>query len=201
MRAGIGALLAALLTSGVAAGQTEDADAARLRAGAALEGGGVFIPSVLNVGSVGVLGELHPINRSWAVYAVPSIDAITGNTSTRSPFNASGPASGVGLGGAVLVDYTLSDAISFGAGVDVDGVLSQGGSGWVNQSGLFVGGRLRVVYRTLVTGAGTRRRKGLALGIDMRLLDGRLGWTNEPPPGNSPAFGISPILWVGYSAF
>jgi hypothetical protein len=205
VRAAIGAFLAALLTSGAAAGQVEDADAPRLRGGAALEGGGVFIPSVLNVGSVGVLGELGiQINRGWAVYAVPSLEAVVGSTS--------GAASGLGVGAGLVVDYTINNTVSFGAGVDVVAFLTQGGTTCglgppvgcaptPNVSGVFPGGLVRLAYRPLVFGAGTRHRNGLALGLDVRLLNGGLGWTARPADESSSGFGVSPMLWVGYTAF
>lgn len=196
------ALLVPMLSTGNAFAQHPHhrGDGARFRGGIGLEvgpliGAGSGATTHLSVGLAGHLGA--QINHNWGVYAVPSFDIAFVN------------GTGVNLGAAVLADYTLNDMFSFGAGPDV-GVFATigGGSGTVSgASGALYGGRLHFAWYPVVDHADNRpRRKGLAVGLDLRLLGGpaasaTVGTGIGTISASTRAFFLSPMITVAYEAF
>ena len=199
-------LFASLLTASNAMAQ--DADRTRFRGGVALEGGPFIVPSVVTIGSVNVVGVLGAqIDRNWGVYAIPYLGGLVGQVG------------GVSLGTGALVDYTMDDAVSVGAGLELGAFLGASSSctttGAVNgcndtfsaAGGAFYGARLRFAYHPFVSGVGTRRRKAFSLGVDLRLLEGPFASTTSGPNGNSTTTGsldsfiVAPMAWLGYTAF
>ena len=172
-------------------------DGARFRGGVALEGGSLIVPGIFSVGVAGVQGQMGAqINNMVGVYAVPSFDIV---------FGAVG---GVNLGFAVMVDFTLlDDAITVGAGPDVDAFAAfGGGSGTVKAAGgALYGARLHFGWNAVVSHDESRaRRKALTIGADVRLLGGGAGFASSSGSAGSAGGGtfvLSPMLTVGYNAF
>lgn len=196
----VAALLIPMLSSATAAAQPRERDGARFRGGIAFEGGpligaGTGSSTHVSVGLAGYLGA--QINHEWGVYAVPSFDIAFVN------------GTGLNLGAAILVDYTLNHMMSFGVGPDT-GVFAVigNGSGTVSAaSGALYGGRLHFAFHPVVSHAEDRaRRKAFSVGLDLRLLSGpaaSASVSNTTASGSvsTHAFFISPMVTVAYTAF
>ena len=172
------------------------ADGARFRGGVALEGGSLIVPGIFSVGVIGVQGQLGAqINNNWGVYAVPSFDVVFGKVG------------GVNLGFAVMVDYTLDDSLTFGAGVDTDAFAAfGGGSGSVTAAGgTLYGARLHFGWNPALShDAFKPRRKALTIGVDVRMLGGGAGFASSSSSSASAGGGtfvLAPMLTIGYNAF
>jgi hypothetical protein len=129
------------------------------------------------------------------VYWAPSFDIIVGSLG------------GVNLGSAVLVDFTIDDTLQFGAGPDV-GVFAALGSDTDSVSGAggaLYGGRLHfAAFPAVGEGEDGIRRKGLALGLDVRMLVGDVGFATVTTSGGTASastFLLAPMAFVGYEAF
>jgi hypothetical protein len=198
------------LVTGLASAQ-EYYDGARFRGGVTLGGGPLIIPGVVNIGTVGIQGQIGgQINNNWGVYAIPSFDVIVGQLG------------GLGLGAGVLADYTFDNVpISVGLGPEVGVFIAFGSSGAngngncdANDSctgsaagGAFYGARLHFAYYPIIVRRGIHRR-ALSIGLDMRLLTGAFGATsatvsnnNETVSASVNSFAVSPVVSVGYAAF
>jgi hypothetical protein len=208
-----GAVLATLLTAGVASAQYYapppppgygyvEADGPRFRGGISLNGGALIVPGVVNIGSIGVQGQLGvQINNQWGVYAIPSFDVIVGSLG------------GIGIGAGVLAEFTFPGLpISLAAGPEAGLFVAIGGSGCDSNvgtcssaGGALYGGRLRFEYHPIIVRRGIRRR-ALTLGADLRFLTGAFGASSVNSSGDgtvsaSSSFVISPALFIGYTAF
>jgi hypothetical protein len=198
--------LSALLTSATATAEDE-ADRTRFRGAVSLEGGPIFVPSVVTIGSVTVEGQLGAqIDRNWGVFGVISLGAIVGQVG--------GPVVGAGA----LFDYTMGDVISVGAGVEADAMaaVSTGGcnsdtatdcSSGSAAGGALYGGRFHFAVHPVVGGKGTRRRQALSLAVDLRLMSGPFGSATVntsgtgQSSGNLNSFMVWPTVSIGYTAF
>jgi hypothetical protein len=180
MRALLGPIAAAALlvpslwTTNAAAQHHHEEDGPRFRGGVALEGGGWFI-SGYSAGLVGVEGRLGAqINNMIGVYAQPEFSLGAGKVA--------GVAGITGTAGAsALVDFTFLNQIFVAAG---------GGGGYIgNAPGAMV--HLRAGgYPVFTHGAHSGRRKGLMIGLDMRIYV-------------ISGYGavMSPMLGIGYEAY
>jgi hypothetical protein len=150
-----------------------DEDGVRFRGGISAGGGGLFLNS-FSLGLGGVDGRLGvQINDLIGVYAQPQLAIYGGSI---------GPASGVGgiVGGSGVVDFTFLDQIFVGIG---------GGGALINNPS---GGELHIRaggYPVFGFGEDNIRRKGLMLGLDLRLFF------------VSGAVLMSPTASIGYEAF
>lgn len=195
--------LAAALFEGSASAQTRYAPARenepRLRYGAALEGGGLFAPGVVDLGTLGLQGQIGvQFNRLVGFYAAPSLDIVSGHRTT-----------GVQLGGALLVDFTLLHVFTVGVGPDIAGFTAAGGGEMAG--GLLYGARLHLAVNPFVhIDRRGGRRQALTLGLDLRLATGGgatvLSTTPDPVlsgrrAASSEDLVASPTLTLGYQAF
>jgi hypothetical protein len=207
-----GAVLASLLTAGVASAQYYapppppgyvEVDGPRFRGGISLNGGALVVPGVVTIGSIGVQGQLGvQINDQWGVYAIPSFDVIIGSLG------------GIGIGAGVLAEYTFPGLpISLAAGPEAGLFVAIGGSGCDSTvgtcsaaGGALYGGRLRFEYHPIIVRRGIRRR-ALTIGADFRFLTGDFGASTVNTSGNGTvsasanSFALSPALFIGYTAF
>jgi hypothetical protein len=216
--AATGAAFAALTTAGVASAQYYYAappppayvmyDGPRFRGGVNLGGGAIFVPGVINVGNVGIEGQLGvQINNQWAVYAAPVFDVIAGAVG------------GVSFGSSILGEFTFPGVpLSVGAGPTFGWLAAIGGTGCSTDStgstactgvtgvgGAYYGAKLRFEYHPVIVRTGIRRR-ALTLGLDLNVLTGAFGSsTDNATAGTASAsvndFGVSPRLWIGYTSF
>jgi len=154
-------------------------------------GPGVALTAIGAQGNLGV-----QVNDLIGIYAAPSLDIIFGDLG------------GVNLGTAVLVDFTFDDTIQIGVGPDIGAFAAIGGdsSGIAAAGGQLYGGRLHFAAFPLVgDGANGIRRKGLALGLDVRFLVGEVGFAALSSSGTASAtatdFILSPMAFIGYEAF
>ncbi len=202
------ALLAPLLCAATASAQYVNVvyDGPRFRGGIDLEGGALLIPGAVSLGALGLRGETGvQINNNWGVYAEGSFDGMFGQLG------------GLGIGVGLLVDYTFDGLpISVGGGPELgvfaaigDTTCPPGGGGCTSSSevGAFYGARLHFAYYpVMVRYAGRPRRRALALGFDLRMLDGAFGasnvnQTNTTATVSVNSFALSPMLSIGYTAF
>jgi hypothetical protein len=201
------ALLISMLTAATASAQypvvIREPDGPRFRGGVNLEGGGLFVPGLVNLGAVGLNSQLGvQINNQWGVYFLPSLDILFGKLS------------GFSVGAGVLVDWTPPGVpISIGLGPEVGGFVALSDTvcpaGQVcdvtGASGAFYGARLHFAYYPVIVRYPWPRRKALAIGADFRFLDGVFG-AGSTTPGTvaveaGRTFGISPVVYIGYTAF
>jgi len=212
----LGALLAPLLAAGSASAQTYVEvrqpyavyDGPRFRGGIDLELGGLLVPGVANLGAIGLRAQQGvQIDNNWAVYFQPSLDI---------PF---GRLVGIELGAGLMVDYTFNHLpISVGVGPEVGFFGAGGGTCSTNNgtctsisdaAGIFYGARLHFAYYPVIVRYPDRpRRRALAIGFDLRLLDGAFGTSTSTVLTNTTTasvtadgFGVSPMLSIGYTAF
>ncbi len=175
----------------------EGEDGARFRGGIRAEVGALIAPGpgevLPGVGAQGNIGA--QINDLVGVYLAPSFDILFGSLG------------GVSLGSAVLVDFTFDDTWQIGVGPDV-GVFAALGSTATSGSaagGALYGGRLHFAAFPLVgEGENPIRRKGLAVGLDVRLLVGAVGFATATTTGSTASatdFLIAPMGFIGYEAF
>lgn len=148
-------------------------DGPRFRGGIALEGGGIFV-SGYGIGLGGVEGRLGvQINNLIGVYAQPAINFGGGKYGGVTGITGS-------AGGTAVVDFTFLNQIFVGAG---------GGGAII---GSLPGGQLHIRaggYPVFTHGANGIRRKGLMIGLDLRVWFVSGGTL------------VSPMLGVGYEAF
>jgi hypothetical protein len=184
---------------GMVVAEAPEPDGVRFRGGIALEGG-ALMPSGIALGAIGPRGELGvQINNFIGVYFVPGFDILFG------------PAGGLNLFAAALVDFTiLDDRLTLGVGPDVGAFVAFGASGTsaAAAAGADKGARLHVGWNALITksehGA---RRKALTVGLDLRGLVGPEASATanvngmSTSSGSSNGFVFSPMLSVGYTAF
>lgn len=204
--AGLLVAMATLASSGAAAAQEpaqappaaeEKTDGARFRGGIRGEGGVLVAPDPGEaLPAFGVQGHIGAqINDLVGVYWAPSLDIIVGSVG------------GVNLGSAVLVDFTLDDTIQLGAGPDVGAFAAIGGdsNSVSGAGGALYGGRLHFAYFPVVgDGEDGIRRKGLALGLDVRMLVGDVGFATVSTAGGTASastFLVAPMAFLGYEAF
>lgn len=175
-------------------------DKARFRGGVALEGGGVLVPDIINLGLAGIQGQLGvQINNSFGVYVVPSFHVLFGQMG------------GIQLGAAAIFDYTfLDDLLTVGAGPDVAalvafGLPTNGGIGVSAAGGSLYGARLHFAVNPVVgIGDNGIRRKALTIGVDLRLYGGGAGFVSDSTNGVTAKvadFIATPSLSIGYTAF
>lgn len=168
----------------------EGKDGARFRGGVSVEGGVLAIPdSSLNLGAVGVQGQIGAqINHLVGVYWVPSFDILVG------------PAGGVNVAAAILVDFTIADMFSIGVGPDVGAFAAIGTNKLA--SGLNYGGRLHfAVHPVFGRGENGIRRKAFSIGIESRFLGGPVVTANAfDADATLTGFIVQPMLTVGYTA-
>lgn len=217
--AAAGTLLSSLLVAGVAAAQYPppgygpppvyvEMDGPRFRGGVSLNGGALIVPGVVNIGSIGVQGQLGvQINNQWGIYAIPSFDIIVGHVG------------GVGIGGGVLAEFTFPGIpISVGAGPEAGlfaAIGASSGCGTTGQTGsvcttstaggALYGARFRFAFHPVIVRQGIRR-KAFTIGADLRVLTGAFGATSENSTTVSSAasvnsLALSPAVFIGYTAF
>lgn len=199
---------AALAVSGEAAAQERadadrvadggvDADRARFRGGIVGEAGALIITdpakALTAFGAQGHIGV--QFSDLVGLYLAPSLDIIVGDLG------------GVSVGSAVLVDFTFDDTWQFGIGPDAEafaaiGVDSNSAQG---AGGELYGGRLHfAVFPAVGDGEDGIRRKGLALGVDVRMLVGEVLGATVTSTGvtaSSSSFIVAPTAFIGYEAF
>jgi hypothetical protein len=201
------ALSAGLVTAlfaGEASAQVRypDRDGGRLRYGVALEGGGLFAPRVVDLGTIGLQGQLGvQFDHLLAVYAAPNIDFVSGWRQE-----------GVQMGGALMVDFTLLHVFTVGIGPDIAGFVASGGG--ETSGGILYGARLHLGVNPIVMiDRDGIRRRGLTIGLDFRLVTGGGAGVvrSMPPEGIDPILAsrraatadlvASPTITIGYQAF
>jgi hypothetical protein len=181
-------------------------DGPRFRGGVNLGGGAIFVPGVINVGNVGIEGQLGvQINNQWAVYAAPVFDVIAGSVG------------GVAVGSSILAEFTLPGVpLSFGLGPTFGWLAAIGGvcdansstcTGATGVGGAYYGAKLRFEYHPVIVRTGIRRR-ALTLGLDVNILTGAFGASTDNTTAGTTVttasvndFGISPRIWIGYTSF
>jgi hypothetical protein len=173
-----------------AAGGQMERDGARFRGGVSVEGGVLAIPdSSLTMGAVGVQGQVGAqINHLVGVYWVPSLDILVG------------PAGGVNVASAVLVDFTIIDMISIGVGPDVGAFAAIGTNKLA--SGANYGARLHfAVHPVFGRGDDGIRRKAFSIGLESRFLGGPVVTASTTDADATlTGFIVQPMLTVGYTA-
>lgn len=210
MHLGGGLLLvaAALAASGEAAAQERadaaraadadvDADRARFRGGVVGEAGALIIPDPGEaLTTFGVQGHIGvQFNDLVGLYLAPSLDIIVGDLG------------GVSVATAVLVDFTFDDTWQLGIGPDAEAFAAIGADSNSVQGagGELYGGRLHfAVFPAVGDGEDGIRRKGLALGVDVRILVGEvLGATvtGSGVAASSSSLIVAPTAFIGYEAF
>jgi len=187
--AGAVAAVATLLGTGAASAQEGD-DGARFRGGIRAQGGAMFIPDAgESLPMAGVQGDIGAqINDLVGVYWAPSLDIFFGD--------AGGPF----LGSAVVVDFTIGDHFQIGGGPDVGALLLVGDGG--GAAAALYGGRIHIAGYPLVgDGEDGIRRKGLALGADLRINVGEIAVASTGGAGVGSLLLITPTAFIGYEAF
>lgn len=180
-----------------AAALQEKRDSLRFRGGIALEGGALVAFDVVTVGAIGLQSQLGvQVNDLVGVYLVPSLDVAFGDVG------------GVSLAAALIVDFTVLDGLlTFGAGPDVGVFAVVGGSSSKAQAngGALYGARLHFAVNPIrKRPADSSRRRGLAIGFDLRLLGGHTGNATVSTTRASASEGnfvLSPMLTIGYQTF
>lgn len=166
-------------------------DGARFRGGIRGQGGVFIFPDAGEaLPAVGVEGHIGAqINDLIGVYWAPGLDIIFGSVS------------GMSLSSAILVDFTLDDQIQLGVGPDTAALVAFSSSS-AGAAALY-GGRLHFAFFPVVgDGEDPVRRKGLALGLDVRLLTGSAAFVSTSSVSASAnTFVIAPQAFVGYEAF
>ncbi len=213
----LGALLAPILTVSAASAQTyvytqqprpyAVYDGPRFRGGIDLEGGVLAVPGVVNLGTLGLRAQTGvQIDNNWGVYFQPSFDGLFGQLG------------GISVGAGLMVDYTFSGLpITVGIGPEAMAFVAFGASNCDAQgancttgsaaAGGSWGARLHFAYYpVMVRYEGTRRRRALAIGFDLRILDGGFASATDTATGNqsgtaATGIGLSPMVSIGYTAF
>jgi hypothetical protein len=194
----VGALLSVLVLaqSGEAFGQEGEKDGARFRGGVSLEGGALIAPDLFNVGLAGVKGQIGvQINHLVGLYAVPHFDVVFGNVG------------GVHLAAALVVDFSIIDEVTIGAGPELATFAAIGAdeTSISAAGGAMYGGRLHLGFQP-AWGFGENgiRRKALSIGVDARFLAGDVGAaavSTTTAEAGVTDFVFSPMLTIGYQAF
>ncbi len=211
----LGALAVPTLTASLASAQPVyvEPDRARFRGGVNLEAGALLVPAVnLNLGEIAIQGEMGAqINNNWGVYVIPTVEI---------PF---GRVFGIGASAGVLADYTFTGLpIGVALGPEVGGIVGLSGLCNANSTssscasnnslssfaGAYYGARARFTYYPVIVREGWRRR-GLALGVDLRFIAGAFAseTTTTTPTGGSVSgtagltVGLAPMVFIGYAAF
>ncbi len=167
-------------------------DGVRFRGAIGVEGGALVLPDIVTLGYGGASSQVGiQINNLVGVYVVPQLNIVFGQ------------AAGLQLGTAMVVDFTIDDIVSVGAGPEVS-IFAALGSNTV-AAGAFVGGRLHAaVYPLLDKSANGINRQALAIGMDVRFLTG-IGAAAESDQNGQRAgatdFSLAPQLTLTYQAF
>jgi len=209
--AAAGVALASLFTAGVASAQYYApapgygpryvyADGPRFRGGINLGGGGLFVPGEVNLGKIGLEGQLGvQLNNQWAIYATPSFDILGGSYG------------GLNVGASLLVEFTLPGVpLSFGIGPTAGDFVVFGSTSCDQQGfcatseagGAYWGGKLRFEVHPVIVRQGWRRR-AFTIGLDLDFIRGDYGAvdTSGTTAVATGSFGISPRVFLGYTAF
>jgi hypothetical protein len=173
--------LFALVGSWPRPASAEDLDGVRFRGAIGTTGGAVtvFGEEGGTLGAFGLVGQLGvQIDRHWAVYALPTLDALGG------------------FGGdiGVLGEYTFDEAplaIALGPDAGAVGVVCGAECGGVFA---YFGGRLRLTAYPVMKVQSTRRT-GFFVSADV----GALSSATTSMAGR--AFAIAPTMSLGYAAF
>jgi hypothetical protein len=197
MQIGVSVLLAAAALGATSDATAQEEDGARFRGGVRGQGGVLIAPDPgETLPAVGVQGHLGAqVNDLVGVYAAPSMDIIFGDVG------------GVNLASAVLVDFTFDDTWQVGVGPDVGVFAAIGGdsSSVSGAGGALYGGRLHfAAFPVVGEGEDGIRRKGLAVGLDVRMLVGDVGFATVSTSGSTASastFLLSPMAFIGYEAF
>ncbi|HEY4119715.1 MAG TPA: hypothetical protein VGM56_17730 [Byssovorax sp.] len=190
----------ASLLAGLAFADDGGGGGVRFRGGIAGEGGMLFSTGIggATLGVAGIQGQAGvQITNLVGVYAVPSADLVFGDLT------------GLNLGGAVLVDFTIVDRVAIGGGPEVGAfvALSQKGTKDAGAAAAVYGGRVHVgVYPF---GGGSGKRSGLEIGADLHLdtgpiESGTVSLKRGLPSGFNTAtshFLLAPMLTIGYASF
>jgi hypothetical protein len=194
----LGALLSVLVLahSGEAFAQEKEEDGARFRGGVSLEGGMLAAPDLFTLGLAGVQGQIGvQINHLVGIYAVPHIDVVLGSVG------------GLHVAAALVVDFSVMDEVTIGAGPELAAFAAIGGdSDSVSAAGgSMFGGRIHAGFQP-VWGYGENgvRRQALSIGVDVRLLAGDVGQatvTDTTAEAGVTDFVFAPMLTIGYQAF
>lgn len=165
-------------------------DGARIRYGVALEGGGLFAPGVVDLGTLGLQAQLGvQFNHLVGLYAVPSFDLVGGYHR-----------SGVQIGGALLIDFTIADVFTIGIGPDVAGFTAVGGGELAG--GILFGSRLHLALNPIVRfDRNGVRRRALTIGVDFRFATAGGAAVLSSRSSTSAELVASPTLTIGYQAF
>jgi len=157
------------------------------------------VPPHVALGAIGPQGQLGvQINNLIGVYGVPAFDILFG------------PAGGVDLTFAALVDFTLlEDVLTVGGGLDSGVFAAFGASGTsaAAAAGAQYGVRGHVAWNAIVSkGANGIRRRALVVGLDLRALLGPEASATANANGTSGSasttgFVFSPMVTIGYLAF
>jgi hypothetical protein len=161
MAAAVASCLVALPAAAQYAMPAPRSDGVRFRGGISLGGGGAFVAG-WNLGMVGVDGRLGvQINNLIGVYAQPYFQLGTGSRNNLTGFTGF-------AGGSVMVDFTLFDRFFLGAGGG-GAILNNPAAGELH---FRLGG-----YPVMGRGLNGIRRKGLMLGVDLRVyfVEGGIG--------------------------
>ena len=176
----------------------EREDGVRFRGGVELNGGVFALPSLkANLGAIGPAGHLGvQINDLVGLYAIPGFDIMFGN--------------GIGAQAylSIVVDFTFADRFSVGIGPDVGdfGLISVSPGSAVAAGGAGFGGRIHLAAYPLMKKSDTGpSRKGLAIGLDTRVLAEQNAHVEATTTGAGGGIGYGPALHVflniGYEAF
>ncbi len=180
---------ALLIATDEARAQEEGADGVRFRGGIRAQGGVMLIPDAgVNLTEAGVQGHVGAqINDLVGVYWAPSIDVFFGEVG--GPF----------LGSAVVVDFTFADRFQIGGGPDVGAFVIVGDGG---AAAALYGGRLHLAAFPLVgDGDDGIRRKGLAVGADLRVNVAEIAVASSSGAGTGSLLLLTPTAFIGYEAF
>lgn len=182
------ALLVTTLWASTAAAQ--EPDGPRIRYGVALEGGGLFAPGVVDLGTLGLQAQLGvQFNHLVGLYAVPSFDMVGGYHH-----------SGLQVGGAVLIDFTILDVFTIGVGPDLAVFTAVGGGDLAG--GILYGSRLHLALNPIVSfDRDWVRRRALTIGVDFRFTTAGGAAVLSSRGGRSEEVIASPTLTIGYQAF
>lgn len=171
-------------------------DRVRFRWGINAEGGPYVVADEFTLGLAGVNAGIGvQINNMIGIYALPQLDVIFGDVG------------GVHVGIGALVDFTIADWFSVGAGPDTGAFLAFGGGDgeFSAAGGTMYGARFRAAFFPFLKHAeDSPKRKALAIGVDARLLTGDVGGATVSSNGSSASatdFVFIPLLTIGYQSF
>ncbi len=179
-----------VMISGMDTASAREPDGARIRYGVAVEGGGLFSPGIVDLGTLGLQAQLGvQFNHLVGVYVAPSFDIVGGDRH-----------SGFQIGGALLIDFTIHDFFTIGIGPDLAGFTTMGRGELAG--GVLFGSRLHLALNPIVgfDRNGVRRR-ALMIGVDLRLVTAGGAAVLSSRGGAADEIVASPTLMIGYQAF